>query len=407
MKRNVSPEDMLARLGVEQLPPAANRNKAERSERDAPPPGYDVHLPPPPNLDKLTAKAWAAKQLPPRDFLMGTALSTTSRWMIIGDTGVGKTLFGMAMAMGVAGNCKVLNWEPGDRQRRVMYIDGDLPAETFQERIKLALALYGAAGVEFYGYNLDELDRNNQSFEPFNTPEGRAWLEREIERVQPDLIIFDSVMCLTLNAMADDRAWQPVSELIGWLTSRRIAQIWIHHTGHDPNRGFGTKSREWRLDTVILLTLANDDGLSAEEGAPVEMRFKKARLRTPQNRDQFLDLKIAFGLDGWRVVEPLSNGKRTTKKFTLMHAICDAYDRLADAVEPEGDINGYKVLKVKVAKLRDELRTTGYLDEDDNGHVTGAERQAFATTKKALLNDGFKERDGYIWRTKPSRRSAR
>ena len=90
-----------------------------------------------------------------------------------------------------------------------------------------------------------------------------------------------------------------------------------------------------------------------------------------------------------------------------MHAICDAYDRLADAVEPEGDINGYKVLKVKVAKLRDELRTTGYLDEDDNGHVTGAERQAFATTKKALLNDGFKERDGYIWRTKPSRRSAR
>ena len=56
MERNVSPEDMLARLGVEQLPPAANRNKAELAARGIPPPGYDVHLPPPPNLDKLTAE---------------------------------------------------------------------------------------------------------------------------------------------------------------------------------------------------------------------------------------------------------------------------------------------------------------------------------------------------------------
>ena len=89
-----------------------------------------------------------------------------------------------------------------------------------------------------------------------------------------------------------------------------------------------------------------------------------------------------------------------------MQAICDAYDRLADAVAPSGDIKGYKILKVKVAKLRDELRATGYLDEDDNGRVTGAERQAFANAKKALLNDGFEERDGCIWRTKPSRRFA-
>ena len=89
-----------------------------------------------------------------------------------------------------------------------------------------------------------------------------------------------------------------------------------------------------------------------------------------------------------------------------MQAICDAYDRLADAVAPSGDIKGHKILKVKVAKLRDELRATGYLDEDDNGRVTGAERQAYANAKKALLNDGFEERDGCIWRTKPSRRLA-
>jgi hypothetical protein len=47
MKRNVSPEHMLARLGVEQLPPAANRNEAERSERGAPPPGGGEDRPKP------------------------------------------------------------------------------------------------------------------------------------------------------------------------------------------------------------------------------------------------------------------------------------------------------------------------------------------------------------------------
>jgi hypothetical protein len=134
------------------------------------------------------------------------------------------------------------------------------------------------------------------------------------------------------------------------------------------------------------------------------MRFKKARLRTPHNRDQFLDLKIAFGPNGWRVVEQLASGRPTTKKFSLMNAIRDAYDRLADDVEPSGDLNGYKVLKVKVAKLRDELKATGALDEDDDGNLAAKERQAFSDARKALLADGFQERDRYIWRTKPSRR---
>jgi hypothetical protein len=208
--------------------------------------------------------------------------------------------------------------------------------------------------MQFYAYNLDELDRNRQGFEPFNTEGGRAWLEREIERVKPDLIVFDSVMCLTVNAMTDDRAWQPVSELMGWLTGRRIAQIWVHHTGHDPNRGFGTKSREWRLDTVVLLTLASGDGLSADEGAPVNMQFKKHRLKTPQNKDQFEDWKIAFGPQGWRTIgAPLSEAKKPkTEKAILVHAFCDAYDRLADGVTPSGQTNGYKILKVGVGKTR-------------------------------------------------------
>jgi hypothetical protein len=407
--------------GIERLQPQQPRRKPRQGKpgdgaRDGPPPqgpddygvppGEAFALPPPPDLASLTADAWEAKTLPPRDWLAGTALCTTSRWMIVGDTGVGKTLFGLAFGMGIASNRQVLNWKPCGRPRAVMYIDGEMPAETFQERIKLAKALYGAAGVKFYGYNLEELEQKGEGFEPFNTEAGRAWLMREIGRLKPDLIIFDSIMCLTINAMNDDRAWLPVAELMSWITSKRIAQIWIHHTGHNPNRGFGTKSREWRLDTVIVLIKASEDGLGAEDGAPIEMRFMKARLRTPKNRDQFQEWKIAFGPQGWRSVgRPLTDkspARAKTDKSIVTRAFCNTYDRLAEDVEQSGETSkGYKIFKVGVEKIRNELKSAGFLETDDKGHIEGKSREAFRQVKIGLLADGFQQKDGMIWRTKP------
>jgi hypothetical protein len=358
---------------------------------------------PEPDLDSLTVEAWEKKKLPPRDFLMGTALSTTSRWMIIGDTGVGKTLLAMSIGMIVAANQPLLHWGPSGTPRIIMYIDGDMPAETFQERIKLAKTIYSAAGVDFYGYNLDELDREGKGFEPFNTQDGRAWLEREIARINPDLIIFDSIMCLTVGALTDDRAWAPVAELMGWLTGRRIAQIWLHHTGHDPTRGYGLKAREWRLDTVVMLTKGDEDGLEAEDGAPIELRFAKARLRTPHNRDQFAEWKIAFGPNGWRKIEPLGDKKKAkapTDQQILVRAYCSAYDRLADTAPETGRINGYKILKVSTDRIRDELKDGGFLETDDEGRIEGKSREALRTVKLKLLADGFRQQGKMIWRTK-------
>jgi hypothetical protein len=323
--------------------------------------------------------------------------------MIIGDTGVGKTMLAMAIAMIVAANQSLLHWGAGGVPRVVMYIDGDMPAETFQERIKTAKAIYNAAGIDFYGYNLDELDRNNQGFEPFNTQEGRAWLEREVERIKPDLIIFDSIMCLTVGALTDDRAWAPVAELMGWLTGRRIAQIWLHHTGHDPTRGYGLKAREWRLDTVVMLIKGNENGLDAEDGASIEMRFSKTRLKTPHNREQFTEWKIAFGPNGWRTIERLSDKKKApSNQAILVHAYCDAYDRLADAAASSGRVNGYKILKVSIDQIRDNLKDGGFLETDDSGNIEAKSREALRQAKLKLLADGFKQQGKMIWRTKSS-----
>ena len=98
---------------------------------------------------ELLLAAWLTRKLPLRDYLLGTVFCTTSRWLIFGDTGIGKTLFALSMAGAMASGRSFLGWA-GKRRARVMYFDGEMPAETFKERMKLVadecgadLALYG------------------------------------------------------------------------------------------------------------------------------------------------------------------------------------------------------------------------------------------------------------------------
>ena len=52
------------------------------------------------------------------------------------------------------------------------------------------------------------------------------------------------------------------SEILPWvrsLTRQRIAQLWFHHTGHDESHGYGSKAREWQMDTVAMMESVKDE----------------------------------------------------------------------------------------------------------------------------------------------------
>jgi hypothetical protein len=99
-------------------------------------------LPPPPNRASLTLSAWLDRDIPLRDYLLGGVMCTTSRWFIYGETGIGKTLFSMEFTAAMAAAARFLKW-PGQRRARVMYIDGEMPVETFKERMELIAARHG------------------------------------------------------------------------------------------------------------------------------------------------------------------------------------------------------------------------------------------------------------------------
>src|SRR4029077_6630507 len=86
---------------------------------------------------------------------------------------------GMMAGGAMASAQNFLNWL-GQRTARVMYLNGEMPQETFQQRMRMVTSRYGE-GIPFYGYNWEALGPDG--IPPLNTPIGQAWLRREIEAV--------------------------------------------------------------------------------------------------------------------------------------------------------------------------------------------------------------------------------
>jgi hypothetical protein len=108
-----------------------------------------------------------------------------------------------------------------------------------------------------------------------------------------DLIIFDNIMSLILGDMKDEESWRKTLPWVKSLTKRHIGQIWIHHTGHDETHSYGTKTREWQMDTVIQLEKIS----RPDTDVSFQLVFKKARERRPETRDDFADVCVTL-LDG-------------------------------------------------------------------------------------------------------------
>jgi hypothetical protein len=344
---------------------------------------------PPRDHGSLILAAWIKRDIPARDYLLGSVLCTTSRWFVIGETGVGKTLFGAELGACCAEGVGFLNWTAG-RPCRVMYIDGELPIETFKERMQLIASRHGP-GLQFFGYNREYL--GYAGMPPLNTTAGQIWLWREIDIIKPDLIIFDSIMCLLVGKMSDEEAWMPMKPLVCELSARRIAQIWFNHA-NDLGKSFGDKTREWEMDTVAKLSKVEGDETA------FQLEFTKARLRVPATAGQFAPVIVRPG-DDWRTTATSPTDSRTKSDVAIVtREIATVYDFLADGAPASTGLDGKSVVrKVKTAAIREELVNRGYLDTDEKGAILRVSRSHFSRGKKDLLRRGtFIERKGLFWR---------
>ena len=340
-----------------------------------------------------SAAAWRYMDIPPRDYIMGTVLCTTSRWMIYAPTGLGKTLFSLNLSAAMAAGKDFIGWKAA-RKSRVLYIDGEMPSETFKERMIQVTDLYGH-DINLFGINRDNELSMGRDIPPLNTEAGEAWLEEQIEMYKPDLIVFDSIMCLLIGDMKDEESWEPIKVLMKSLTNQRIAQIWIHHTGHDAGKSYGTSTREWELDTVLKLERPPDE----EPGFITN--FTKARLRTHINAQEFERLHVTLTPDAWETnVSIKGKRKKSDERTRYGHYIIEAYDNLAIHTAPSKGHDGHDAIKVSKIAIKDWLVGHGKIETMENStSVSPADRRDIGRATKDLMDVGRIASDGKsIWR---------
>ena len=128
-----------------------------------------------------------------------------------------------------------------------------------------------------------------------NTAEGQEFLLAKVNEIRPDAVFLDSRMCLLAGDMKDEEVWTDTLPLALELTRRQIAQIWLDHTGHLADHIYGSKTKEWQMDAVILL----EEIEQAAADISVKLKFTKARRRRPENREDFDPVTITLRDDRW------------------------------------------------------------------------------------------------------------
>jgi hypothetical protein len=245
------------------------------------------------NLPPLTLAEWKARDLPPPDYICGNWLSTTSRVLLVAPTGLGKTMFGVGLTMAMAGNLDFLHWK-GRRPAKVLFIDGEMSNRLLRQRLLDEARRLGVAPETFYALSHEDV----QNFAPLNTVQGQALVNAVIEKLGGvDLIEFDNTMSLIAGDHREEEGWRQTLPWVLSLTRRGIGQIWVHHTGHDESRTYGTKTREWQMDTVIHLERVK----RADTDVSFEIQFRKARERTPETQNEFKTARVALVNNKWTV----------------------------------------------------------------------------------------------------------
>ena len=314
----------------------------------------------------LTVDAWLARDLPELDRIMGEWLFTTSRTLLIGPTGVGKTNFGMAIAGHSAVGRDFLHWH-AHRPSRILYVDGEMARRLFKQRLADLVRRLGEIPKTLFPFSHEDIE----NFAPLNTPGGVAVLNGLIDKVGGvDGIVFDNIMSLIAGDMKEEEGWRQTLPLVTSLTKRGIAQVWLHHTGHDETRGYGTKTREWRMDNVIHLTTEE----RPDTDVSFRLEFRKARTRTPETRRDFQDATIALVNDEW-ISSAAASAKAKIEPLAVKFL-----DALRDAVIGN-DVRMYGCPAASLDLWRSECVKHGLIDPKSNNKA----RAMFAKYKLKLI----------------------
>jgi putative DNA primase/helicase len=225
-----------------------------------------------PPLQAIGINDFLNLEIPAREMLLAPILPERSLAMLYAPRGLGKSWLALSIGLAVASGAPLLRWS-APRQRNVLFIDGEMPLVSLQERLK-AIAVPFGTDIPNDAFRLLAADQVDSGIN-LSSEEGQRSLEPLLEGA--DLLILDnlSTLCTATSESASD-AWVPMQNWLLKLRRQGIAVMLVHHAGTN-GRQRGTSRREDALDTVIALRRPED--YSPEQGARFEIHFEKLRNR--------------------------------------------------------------------------------------------------------------------------------
>ena len=213
--------------------------------------------------------------LPDRPIIITPWLRKSSLVMIYAERGIGKTWFGLSIALSIITGKSIGNWEVSETVG-VLYIDGEMAADEMQERIRQLSATLPPLSAPFKLLSSDLLHQKNYASVNITALEWRKKIHDALA-AQKDIavLILDNLSCLTPGIEENDKeSWDGINQWLIELRHSGIAVIFLHHAGKNKTQR-GTSGREDALDIVIKLS--TPPGYRTIEGAKFIVSFEKSR----------------------------------------------------------------------------------------------------------------------------------
>ena len=335
---------------------------------------------------RLSASTWIARPMPPIERLLGDFITTTTRAFLVGRTGLGKTMLGLAIAMAIGFGLGFLHWR-SSRPARVLFIDGEMSTELMIARIRGEAKRIGRQDLidNIMVFSLEDAEELAEQFpslgmfEPLNTEAGHAFLKRLVALLKPDVIIFDNVQSLLAGVQKDEETWVPALPLVNWLTKQRIGQLWFDHAGL-ADRQYGSVVKSWRMDALGLMTpLPEADPRETAFLLSFDAPHGKARRRTPENWVEFAPHIIRLREGVWSS-EPAE--KRIAGRGHVPPSRAVFYDALVVAIGRHG---GSGCDRVALSAWEAQCYRRGLIDRPDAKETAGAPASEPGTSARPSL----------------------
>jgi putative DNA primase/helicase len=200
--------------------------------------------------------------------LLAPILPERSLAMLYAPRGLGKSWLAFSIGLATATGASLLRWS-APQQRNVLYVDGEMPLVSLQERLKAISPGFGR-DIPNDAFRILAADQIEGGIN-LSAAEGQQSLDPLLQDV--DLVILDnlSTLATTTSESASD-AWVPMQNWLLKLRRRGVSVLIVHHAGTN-GRQRGTSRREDALDTVIALRRPED--YSPDQGARFEIPFRE------------------------------------------------------------------------------------------------------------------------------------